>query len=359
MINYKGYKLVENIDEAVVICEDIEKLTNDEWLELRRNNIGGSDEGILHHCGFSTLLDLQEDKLGIAKKPKRSYSDELTLTVGHKLEEVVLKTFADKNPGWRHWTDRRMFKHPVYHLAADCDGFGTPPSSEDMWIEEAKTTNEASLNDKWGNQDDNLVPEMYEWQCRHYMAVTGAKGVVICVLAGNNQNGFRQRFIERDFDKEVELIKTVEEFWAKHIEDREPIDLDSEDSAKILANLKEKYGKGKDKERVDVTDDLSEQLEKYLAIKAERSELEKKAKELKKAEESFMVQFADTIEENNGLVRLGEDEYNLSWKTSTRRSLPAASIEALLITCPDAKDYIKVSESTSLEVKKVKKSKKK
>ena len=347
-------KFVEDISEAEVICENIEDLTEEEWLEKRRLNVGGSDEGVIHGCGFSTTLDLYLDKTGQKPAEEQTLEDTIALHVGHLLEDLVIKLFAEKNPGWEPFFDRRMLKHPLYPLAADCDGFVRHPKTGELYILEAKTCSENVLWDKWGAPDDDLVPEAYEWQVRHYMAVTGAVGAIIVCLAGNNKNGYRQRFIKRDLEKEKVLIEDALDFW-KCVETKTPPDLGSEDGAKILASLTAKYGKSDHDTTVDMTEELADVVSNYNEIKEKRLALDRQSKELQKAEKSALANIVEVLEDKNGFVEIGDDTYNLTWKTSTRRSIPSAKLKVLVETLPDAEKFIEAKETTSLEVKKAKK----
>ncbi len=356
MAKTKKYVHVKDISEAIILHEDITKMSKKEWEVARNKNIGGSDEGAIHHCGFITYTQAVLNKRGLPQE-ERTLEESIPLEVGHLLENLVISLFAEKNPGWEPIFDRHMYKHPVYPFSANLDGLVRHPVTGELYILEAKTCSENVLWEQWGAPDDDKVPEAYEWQVRHYMAVTGAVGAIIVCLAGNNANGYRQRFVKRDLEKEKILIDEGLKFWELVQSDEYP-NHDGEDGEKVLKALIEKYGNNaSEKETSDVTDELGDVVSNYLEIKEERASLEKQARELKKTESLLQAKMIEVLEEDNGFVELGEDTYNLKWKTSIRRNIPTSSISALLETHPDIEEYLKVSTSTSIEVKKAKKQK--
>lgn len=80
---------------------------------------------------------------------------------------------------------------------------------------------------------DDAIPDEYQLQIQHYMAVTGYAGAYIAVLIGGNT--FRWKFVERDEELISMLIDLEADFW-KHVQDCTPPPLDgSEASAKFLA----------------------------------------------------------------------------------------------------------------------------
>lgn len=96
-------------------------LTEAEWLEYRRQGLGGSDAAaVMGLSPFCTTRDLFYDKLGI----KPAVEDEqnwVAKEVGHLLEDLVAKIFSFKT-GLRVYQVKKMFSHPDYpFMLADVD----------------------------------------------------------------------------------------------------------------------------------------------------------------------------------------------------------------------------------------------
>ena len=85
---------------------------------------------------------------------------------------------------------------------------------------------------KAGEWEDS-IPDAYQLQIQHYMAVTGYKAAYIAVLIGGNS--FKWKCIERDDELISMLIQLESDFW-QHVQDGTPPPLDGSDAAaKFLA----------------------------------------------------------------------------------------------------------------------------
>ena len=80
---------------------------------------------------------------------------------------------------------------------------------------------------------EDTIPDEYQLQIQHYMAVTGYRGAYIAVLIGGNT--FRWKFVERDEELISMLVELESDFWG-HVQSLTPPPLDgSKASAKFLA----------------------------------------------------------------------------------------------------------------------------
>ncbi len=174
---------------------DTTDLPRDDWLEYRRQGIGGSDVApILGVSPFRTARDIYYDKLGIASVEPND-SNWVALEVGHLLEDLVAKIFAKKT-GYRVYQIKKMFRHPGFpFLLADVDYFVELPDGTTA-ILEIKTTN-YNARDNWFLGEHEIVPEYYELQGRHYMAVMDLDRVFFCCLYGNTE----EEVLIRDAEK--------------------------------------------------------------------------------------------------------------------------------------------------------------
>lgn len=164
-------------------------LSREEWLAYRRQGIGGSDAAaVMGISPFRTGVDLYYDKLGLPVKTG--------------LEVCPMPV---------------MFQHPDHPwMLADVDRLVTL-SDGGTAILECKTTN-YNARDKWEYDGKPIVPEYYEAQGRHYMAVMNLNRVYFCCLYGNNEDEAMIRQIDRDPKYEAELIALEENFWVNHVQ---------------------------------------------------------------------------------------------------------------------------------------------
>lgn len=105
-------------------------------------------------------------------------------------------------------------------MLADVDRLVTMADGKTA-ILECKTTN-YNARDKWEYDGKPIVPQYYEAQGRHYMAVMNLDRVYYCCLYGNSEDDVIIRSIDRDPDYEAELIALEENFWTNHVQAKTP-----------------------------------------------------------------------------------------------------------------------------------------
>jgi putative phage-type endonuclease len=238
-------------------------ISREDWLELRRRGIGGSDAAA--GCGISRYKSPME--LWLEKTGKvADDGDSEAAYWGRTLEAIVREEFT-KRSGLNVRTLPFMLQseeHPF--MLANVDGI-VSDQKYGTCIFEAKTASAFKAKD-W----DLEIPEEYYVQIQHYMAVTGYNAAYIAALIGGNR--FIRKCFERD-DRVIEmLIKLERQFWAYVENDEMPPPDGSEASKKILAEL---YPEAKSGETVDLGEDGLSWVMQY----EEASEQEKQLSEIK------------------------------------------------------------------------------
>ena len=176
------------------------KMSHEEWLERRKNTIGGSDAAaVVGLNNFSSPYSLWAEKTG--KVP--GFGGNLATEVGTFMEEFVAKKF-EQEAGKKVRRCNNIIYNPDYpfaHVNIDRDVVG-----EDAGLE-CKTTDSLNLK-KYKNGE---YPSHYYVQCVHSMAVTGCKRWYLAVLIGNKE--FKWFTIERDEDEINALMEAEKKFW--------------------------------------------------------------------------------------------------------------------------------------------------
>jgi putative phage-type endonuclease len=175
-------------------------MPHEEWLEHRRNSIGGSDaSAIIGLNTYTSPYTVWADKLG--KLPPKE--DNEAMRLGRDLEDYVAKRFTEAT-GKKVRKENNILINPDIPFAhANVDRMII---GEDAGFE-AKTTSALNLK-KFKNGE---YPENYYVQCVHYLMVTGCKRWYLGVLILGV--GFRWFVIERD-EVEIEALKKSEaDFW--------------------------------------------------------------------------------------------------------------------------------------------------
>ena len=239
--------------------------THDDWLELRKSGLGGSDayQIILNKYGspFSVWLD----------KTNRGASEtKETVPMLHgTLVESAIRDWFIQQTGFEIEKPSyivRSEEHPF--MFASLDGLGTDKDGEQFILE---------VKDTWDYNNETMltngeIPKHWLIQLHHYFAVTGVKYAYLAYWFGNRIMEWIK--VERDEELIELIVKTETEFWGKVTDDIEPV-ITFADEATTKYIQQQKYGELID-ETIDnptiITDmekhyDLGQQIS---ALKLER-----------------------------------------------------------------------------------------
>lgn len=200
-------------------------LSNEEWLRLRKQGIGGSDAGAI--CGvnpYSSQMKVFWDKTTEQVEEQENEA----IRIGHDLEQYVAERFMEAT-GLKVRKSNFMYRSKEYpHMIADVDRLVV---GEEAGLE-CKTAS-AYNADKW---KDGEIPLHYVLQCYHYMAVTGKRTwYIACAILGI---GFTYRKLTWDDTLIKYLIEVEQDFWNNHVMSGK---IPTPDGSKICDEVLEKY----------------------------------------------------------------------------------------------------------------------
>ena len=220
-----------------------------DWLEYRKQGIGGSDASVV--CGinrYKSPVELWMEKTD--QMPSQEAGE--AAYWGTQLEPFVRAEFT-KRTGIEVIHTMQLLQseeHPF--MLANLDGICDVPDVGKC-IFEAKTAS-AYKASEW----EDTIPDEYMLQVQHYMAVTGYAGTYIAVLIGGNT--FKWKFVERDEELISMLIELESAFW-NHVQDSTPPPLDGSDaSAKFLS---ERFPSSTPKSHITLPDTAADLLAQY------------------------------------------------------------------------------------------------
>lgn len=201
-----------------------DNLSHEDWLAWRSKGIGGSDAAII--CGlnkYKSASELWLEKTGqIEVKPAGE-----SAYWGTVLEPVIKAEFT-RRTGLEVSPVNAILQHPEHSfILGNVDGVVDDPELG-PGIFEAKTAN-AFLAAAW----DDSVPEMYQLQLQHYLAITGLEYAHIAVLLGGNT--FKHQIVPRD-NQIIELLIQLERHFWSLVESNTPPDIDA-NSTELLKRL--------------------------------------------------------------------------------------------------------------------------
>lgn len=180
-------------------------LPREEWLELRKRGLGGSD--VLACAGLSkwkSPFALYLEKRGELLDDHENEA----MYWGKVLEEPVAQKFAQET-GYKIRRCNKILQHPTHTFAlANLDREIIGVKEEDgPGILEIKTTGEW-MRDNWEGDELPYAPQL---QLQHYFLVTGYRwGYIAILIGGQTYKHFR---VQRDEEIINYLIEIESAFW--------------------------------------------------------------------------------------------------------------------------------------------------
>ncbi|MBE5977847.1 MAG: recombinase [Paenibacillaceae bacterium] len=192
--------------------------SREEWLQARKNHIGGSDASACVGMNpYKSNVELWEEKSGLRQPEDISKND--YVIYGNKAEECLRALFSLDFPQYQViYDDNNMFLNsdfPWLHASLDgelIDQFGR------HGILEIKTSNllQSLQREKWKDR----IPDNYFCQVLHYLAVTGYEFAVLKAQLKSEWGGelsiiTKHYFIDRkDVEEDIEyLVDAEKRFW--------------------------------------------------------------------------------------------------------------------------------------------------
>ena len=193
--------------------------THDEWLEQRKNGIGGSDAGtVLGVNKYKSNVELWLEKTG--QSEPEDISDKPAVKFGKFAEQHLRELFKQDFPDYQvDYHEFWMYQNDKYpFIYATLDGELTAPDGS-KGILEIKTTTIQNKS-QWDEWEDK-IPNSYYAQVLHQLVATGWSFAVLKAYIRYYKDGelrvsIRHYRIDRK-DKEAEmqyLIEHESKFWA-------------------------------------------------------------------------------------------------------------------------------------------------
>lgn len=286
-----------------VALANTKKISHQEWLQMRKHGIGGSDAAAV--CGLSRWrgpLDVYLDKTSNEIEERETPA----IYWGNVMEPVLRAEFA-KRSGLVVEEVPFLFNCREYpFMIANVDGIAREKDGS-VSLLEIKTANGFAVKD-W----DNGLPQEYYLQVQHYMSVLDlAKSYVVVLIGGND---FRVEEVPRDDETIQTIINLEADFWRNHVLTLTP-PAPGATSADALAGL-HPASNGTSVILGSEADDIIADLES-----------------VKQLEEQIKAAKAEG--ENNLKAMLGDAEcgktpkgYSIRWKSSSTSRLDSTKLKA-------------------------------
>lgn len=201
--------------------------SREEWLQARKNRIGGSDAAaIIGLNPYMSNVDLWEIKTG--RRQQEDISQKSYVKYGTEAEKYLRELFKLDHPEYTvFYEENNMFLNDVYPWAhASLDGWLRDKDGH-TGIWECKTTNilNSHQREKW----DNRIPDNYYCQILHYFMVTEFSFAILKAQLkydyGDDVMCITKHYrIERtEVEQDIRYLAEKEkEFWECMKEDQKP-----------------------------------------------------------------------------------------------------------------------------------------
>ncbi len=283
------------------VLAKLENLSKEEWLELRRTGIGGSDcAAALGMSKWQSQLGLWLDKMGQGRPVEETES----MYWGTVMEPILLAEFS-KRTGKDAQPCPFMFQSVEYpFMLADLDGIVKEEDGSTSIIE-IKTANSFAIND-WSDG----VPVQYYLQIQHYMATVDLNKTYLCVLLGGNE--FQIHEIERDEDTINNIIALEHDFWQKVITKTQP-EVDSQSGDALNAMYPEANHTS-----LVLADEADSLISDYIQIKAIEDDIKQKKAELENRLKAMLGQ------SESGKSKAG---FTVKWSNSSSKRIDTTAMK--------------------------------
>ena len=297
-------------------------MSREEWMELRRHSIGGSDAAaIVGLSKWASPYTVWADKTGrLPDKP-----DTEAMRQGRDLEEYVAQRFSEAT-GKRVKRCNAILYNPAYpHSHADVDRMIV---GENAGLE-CKTTSTLDVKQFLGVE----FPEKYYAQCVHYMAITGADRWYLAVLVLGKE--FHVYTLERDEAEIRALMDAETAFWEQYVETDTPPAADGAESTTDA--IRTIYADSS--QSICILFGRETLLEEYMALKSQS-----------KALDARIAEIQNTIMEDMQDAERGEcGAYTVIWKAQERELFQRKEFEKAHPEINLA-EYCRVSKSRPFKV---------
>lgn len=257
-----------------VVYADSRNVSHEQWLELRKQGIGGSDAGaIMGVHPYKGAFGVWADKKGYSE----AVEDNEAMRQGRDLEDYVARRFAEKTglPVRREYGMMRSKEHPFMLANIDRRIKGERAGLE------CKTSRDIYMKRYRGND----FPDEYYCQCLHYLKVTGwdvwylavlVYGTAVLVFKISRGPRVEEKGVDayRDFvqDDIDALFGTEVRFWGTYMDgNRMPPPDDFRETGRVLDGM---WAADADYWK-DATLTQDATLNELAALKAEKKALEK------------------------------------------------------------------------------------
>ncbi len=208
-----GSTLIQNLIESKTGAVFLANLENGskEWLELRKQGIGGSEVATI--CGFNKWTSAYT--LWCQKTGKISGEIEVNEAMewGNRLESVIIDKFEENHPELKVIRDVGTWAHPDRPYQITNPDALFQDENGDLGVVEIKT---ATYEDDWKDG----IPRYYRTQVQWYLQTFNLDKAIVCALFHGNK--YREYVLHASEFEQQAALEMVQEFLEHVVTNTEP-----------------------------------------------------------------------------------------------------------------------------------------
>ena len=326
-------ELLKNVKKSVLV----KSMKKDEWQNLRRGSIGGSDSGAIMGLNkWSSPLTVYLDKKGF-----NPFKGNEATRRGTWLEAPIRERCKEELRVMIEKVPFMFYSNEYPFMSANIDGL--------IYTSEEKTINqdviqglgglEIKVSERGEGFDDEEIPDSYFAQVQHYMAVLNLPYFILSLYI-INKDEIKHYIVKRKDDFIESLIEKEKDFWENYIEKEvmpSPTGCDAENKAI------EMVFEGSN-EIITLDGEAESLCAEYLLINKEI-----KAKEERKASISNKIKLKIIDKQNgseDGKSEAHAGSYKILYSKNVRKSLDAEALKKAGLY----EQYSKETQFTTLRI---------
>jgi len=293
---------------SALVAAKTNDLSREEWLEVRRQGVGGSDAAAIAGVSpFASRLSVYLSKV----QPLEAEPETEAQHFGNVLEDVVAREFS-RRTGFRVRRRNAVLRHPEHPwMLANVDRLVSDGETGPAILE--VKTRSAYARGAW----EAGVPLDVQYQVQHYLAVTGYARAYVAVLLGGSD--YRQVRADRDEEFIARLTELERIFWFEHVLPGIPPEPDGSEASSV--SLRRLYPTAVLDSEVILPDHAEELVRELAEAKAEAKQAGDEVSRLENQVKALMAD-AETA------YLPGIERPVCTWKTQTRTTIDTKALRS-------------------------------
>ena len=330
-------KLYMELTNSVKHTIFVKNMNHEQWKELRRASIGGSDAGaIVGMNKWASPLTVYLDKKG-----KTAFEGNVATRRGSWLEAPIRQRCKEELGMIVEEVSFMFYSNDYSFMSANIDGLVyTDKKKEIAGVEVVGLGGlEIKTSERGEGFDDNELPDSYYAQVQHYMAVLQLPYFILSAYI-ISKDELKHYVIKRDDVFIEKLVEAEKVFWQEYIEkDVMPAPTGCSAENDVIEMMFEGS-----QNTIELSEEYESLCAEYLLLNEQIKEKENRKAELANKIKLKIVEEQTGSESGKAQAKAGD--YKISFSTYLRKSVDTDALKKAGLY----DEYVKLSESSMFKI---------